>query len=120
MLHALKMHEYIERLNQLGYWMDFELSIGLILDCLPVSFAQFFLNYRTNNIVSTISELIDFLKTSESSLGKEKKHVMLVDSSSSKTKKKRKSTQVERDVAEKMAKETAPKRTCLHCGNDGH
>ena len=29
--HALKMYEYFKRLNQLGYWMDFELSVDLIL-----------------------------------------------------------------------------------------
>ena len=37
--HALKMYEYIERLNQLGYWIDFELSIDLIMANLPYSFA---------------------------------------------------------------------------------
>ena len=37
--HALKMHEHIERLNQLGYRMDFELSVDLILAKLPDSFA---------------------------------------------------------------------------------
>ena len=29
--HALKMYKHIERLNQLGYWMDFESSVNLIL-----------------------------------------------------------------------------------------
>ena len=37
--HALKMYEYIERLNQLRYWIDFELSIDLIMANLPYSFA---------------------------------------------------------------------------------
>ena len=37
--HALKMYEHIERLNQLGYWMDFEISADLILVSLPDSFA---------------------------------------------------------------------------------
>ena len=32
--HALKMYEYIKRLNQLGYWMDFELSVDLIMESL--------------------------------------------------------------------------------------
>ena len=41
MQHALKMFEHIERLNQLGYWMDFELSVDLILASLPDSFSQF-------------------------------------------------------------------------------
>ena len=44
-----------------------------------------------NNIMSTILEMINFLKIIEPSLRNEEKHVMLVDSSSSKNKKKRKS-----------------------------
>ena len=52
--YALKMFEHIERLNQLGYWMDFELRLDLILASLPNSFAQFMLDYRMNYIVSTI------------------------------------------------------------------
>ena len=31
MQHALKMYEHIERSDQLGYWMDFELSVDYIL-----------------------------------------------------------------------------------------
>ena len=37
--HALKMYKNIERLDQLGYWIDLELSIDLILARLPDSFA---------------------------------------------------------------------------------
>ena len=37
--YALKMYEHIERLDQLGYWMDFELSLNLILARLPNGFA---------------------------------------------------------------------------------
>ena len=37
--NALKMYEHIERLDQLGYWMDFELSVDLIMVKLPNSFA---------------------------------------------------------------------------------
>ena len=49
---------------------------------------------------------------------------MLMDSSSSKrsskNKKKRKSTQVVVGMAENKAKETAPKGTCFHYGQDGN
>ena len=90
--HALKMYEHIERLNQLVYWMDFELSVDLILASLLDSFALLVLNYRINYIVPTILELINLLKTTESSLRKEKKHVMLMDFSGSKSKKMSKST----------------------------
>ena len=37
--HALKIYEHIERLNQLGYWLDFELIVDLILARLLDSFA---------------------------------------------------------------------------------
>ena len=120
MQHALKMYEHIERLNQLGCWMDFELSVDLILASLLDSFAQFVFDYRMNYIVSTIPELVNLLETTESSLRKEKKHVMLVDSSGSKNEKRSKSTQVERGVAEKKAKYTTPKGTCFHCGKVCH
>ena len=80
------MYEYIERLNQLGYLMEFELSVDLILASLPNSFTWFVLGYRMNNIMSTIPNLINLLKLAEGKL------------------------------AEKKAKETTPKETCFHCG----
>ena len=79
MQHALKMNGFIERLSQLSYGMDHELSIALILATLPYSFSQFVLNYRMNNIRSTIPELVNLLKTIEPSLRKYEKHV--IDSS---------------------------------------
>ena len=60
--YALKMHGYIVRLDQLGFGMDNELSIDLILDGLLDSFAQFVLNYRMNDKETTIPELINLLK----------------------------------------------------------
>ena len=63
--HALKMYEHIERLNQLGYWMNFELSVNLILAKLPNSFAQFVLGYGMDYIVSTIPKLVNVLKIIE-------------------------------------------------------
>ena len=38
MQHALKMYEYVERLDQLGYWIDYELSVDVIMASLPDSF----------------------------------------------------------------------------------
>ena len=94
--YALKMHGYIVRLDQLGFGMDNELSIDLILAGLLDSFAKFVLNYRMNDKETTILELINLLKTVEPTLMKEDKTVMLVNSSSSKkgskNKKKRKIT----------------------------
>ena len=44
--HALKMNTYISILGQLGFIMDHELSIDLILSSLTNNFAQFVLNYH--------------------------------------------------------------------------
>ena len=90
MQYALKMYDHIERLDQFGYWMDFELSLGLILARLPNGFAQFVLDYGMDHIISTIPELIDVLKI------------------------------VEGKMTKKKGKETVPKETCFHCGQVGH
>ena len=82
--YALKMHRYIVRLDQLGFGMDNELSIDLILVGLLDSFALFVLNYRMNDKKTSIPELINLLKTVELTLIKEGKTVMLLNSFSSK------------------------------------
>ena len=43
--HALKMNTYNERLGQLDFIMDNELSIDLIMSSLSDNFVQFILNY---------------------------------------------------------------------------
>ena len=84
------MYEYSERLSQLGYWLDFELSVDLILTSLLDSFAQFVLDYRMNYIVSTIPKLINVLNIAEGKL------------------------------AEKKAKDTTPKGTYFYYGQIDH
>ena len=66
------MCEQIERLDQLGYWMDFELSVDFVLIRLPNSFVQFFLDYGMDHIISTIPELIDVLKIVEGEMVEKK------------------------------------------------
>ena len=68
--YALKMNGYLVRLDQLGFGMDHELSIDLIMAGLPYIFAQFVLNYKRNDKETTIPELINLLKTIESTLKK--------------------------------------------------
>ena len=82
--HGLKLLGYIERLGSLGFAMDHELSVDLILQSLPESYSQFVLNFQMNKIDATIPELINMLKTAEPSIKKEQKTVMLVGSSSKK------------------------------------
>ena len=62
--------------------------------------------------MSTILELINLLEKIESSLRKEKKHVMLVDSFDSKNEKRTKFNKAKGGVAKKKVKETKPKGTC--------
>ena len=75
--HVLKMITYIEKLDQLGFVMDHELSIELILQSLPQSFSQFIMNYHMNKLDSTLSKLFNMLKTAERALKKEKDLVLL-------------------------------------------
>ena len=103
--YALKMNGYIERLGHLGFMMDHKLSINLILTSLLDSFAQFVLNYRMNNITSTILELINMLKTIEPSLRKEGKSVMIMEPSSSK-----KSSRTRRKISPLTPREVWPRR----------
>ena len=103
MQYALKTNEYIVMLDQLGFGMDNELSIVLIMYVLPDSFAQFVLNYRMNDKETSILELINLLKIVESTLKKEGKTVMLVDSFSSKSNKKRKITKQKGGVAKETS-----------------
>jgi len=76
--HVLKMISYIEKLDQLGFVMDHELSIELILQSLPQSFSQFIMNYQMNKLDSTLPELFNMLKTAKRALKKEKYLVLLV------------------------------------------
>ena len=83
------------RLDQLGFGMNHELSIDLILACLPDNFSQFVLNYKMNDKETAIPERIYLLKIVEPTLKNKGKDVMLVDyfgsKKSSKNKNKRKS-----------------------------
>ena len=118
--YALKMNGYIVRLDQLGFGMDSELSIHLILAGLPDNFAQFVLNYRMNDKESSILEQTNLLKTIEPTLKKEGKTVMLMNSFGSRNKKKRKITKQKGGAAKKKTKEMSLKGTCFHYGKEGH
>ena len=119
--HALKMNTYIERLGQLGFVMDHELSIDLILLSLTDNFAQFVLSYQMQCKETSIPELINLLKIVEPTLEREANTVMLVDSyvykKGSKNKKIKKKPMKEKGgVTKKKVKKVAPKGICFHFG----
>ena len=92
---VLQMYNHIKRLDQLGHWMDLELSIDLILARLLDSFAQFVLDYEMVHKIPTVPELINVLEMAEGKMAKKK-------------------------GKEITSKETSSKGICFHCGQDGH
>ena len=62
-LYAQKMYGYIERPQKLGYVMDNELYIDLILHSLPSTFSHFVMNFNMHKMEVTVPELYNILKT---------------------------------------------------------
>ncbi|XP_057996544.1 uncharacterized protein LOC131175879 [Hevea brasiliensis] len=83
-VHVLKMIGYIEKLGQLGFVMDHELSIDLVLQSLPPSFSQFIMNFNMNQLETTLPGLLGMLTTAEGELKKNKSLVLMVQSSKTK------------------------------------
>ena len=77
--HILMVINLISRLGQLGFVMDRELNQDLILQLLPESFSQFVMNYHMNKLNSSLTELLNMLKTAESHIKKDKALLILVD-----------------------------------------
>ena len=104
--HVLKMIEWIERLVVLGFKMDKDLSIDLILQSLPDSFSKFIINFHMNKIDVSLAELVNMLKTAEGTLQKEKPNVLMID----KTKKRNAGQALKKDKKKPMkTKQAEPK-----------
>ena len=82
--HILKVIDLLTRLDQLGFVMDEELSQNLIMQSLSESFAQFVMNYHMNKLNTSLPELLNILKTTESHIKKEKAPLLLVGKTSKK------------------------------------
>ncbi|XP_031280706.1 uncharacterized protein LOC116139187 [Pistacia vera] len=68
--HVIKMIGYIQRLEILGFVMDVELSMDIVMQSLLDSFSQFILNFNMNAMEKTLSELLRLLKTMEKDMTK--------------------------------------------------
>ena len=75
---VLKMIGYIKKLGQLGFSIDYKLSVDLVSQLLPQNFSQFIMNYHINKLESTLPEVLNMLKTTERALKKENELVLLV------------------------------------------
>ncbi|GAV68108.1 zf-CCHC domain-containing protein/UBN2_2 domain-containing protein, partial [Cephalotus follicularis] len=118
--HGLKMIDMIEQLAQLGFVMDHDLYIDLILTSLPKSFSQFLVNFHMNKIEVTLSELVSMLRTAEADFdpGKSKTHSLLLPSRSAQGKGSASSSCKGKGVL--MPVNAKGKGACFQCGKTGH
>ncbi|KAK9033244.1 hypothetical protein V6N11_018279 [Hibiscus sabdariffa] len=68
--HVIKMMGYIQTLEKLGFALNDELAIDVVLQSLPESFNQFILNFNMNEIEKTLPQLLGMLRTAEGNMKK--------------------------------------------------
>ncbi|KAL8107831.1 hypothetical protein AgCh_024294 [Apium graveolens] len=122
--HVLKMINLIERLGQLGFAMDGELSQDLVLQSLPSSFSQFVVNFHMNKLDVSLPELHNMLKTAESNFPPKKSSVLLIGECFNPKKRKRIPSK-KKKVGEKTpvppkAEDPKSKVVCFHCNKVGN
>ena len=65
--HVLKMIGYLQELAAVGFVVDHELSIDIILQSLPPSYGQFLSTFNMNKLKPPLPELLNMLRTEETS-----------------------------------------------------
>ncbi|KAK8619702.1 hypothetical protein V6N13_135984 [Hibiscus sabdariffa] len=68
--HVIKMMGYIQALEKLGFPLNIELAIDVVLQSLPDSFNQYVLNFNMNEINKTLPQLLGMLRTAGSNMKK--------------------------------------------------
>ncbi|KAL4323348.1 hypothetical protein GQ457_11G020680 [Hibiscus cannabinus] len=87
-VHVIKMMGYIQTLEKLGFALNDELAIDVVLQSLPDSFNQFVLNFNLNEINKTLPQLLGMLRTAEGNMKKDgSKAVLMVREAKEKGKK---------------------------------
>ncbi|GKF23349.1 hypothetical protein Tco_0075671, partial [Tanacetum coccineum] len=71
--YVLKMKEYVEQLECLGYMLPHDISVGLILNGLTKDFVGFVRNYNMHNMGTTVGEIHAMLIEYEKGLPKKAK-----------------------------------------------
>ncbi|KAL8104443.1 hypothetical protein AgCh_028601 [Apium graveolens] len=122
--HVLKMINLIERLGQLGFSMDEELSQDLVFQSLPSSFSQFVVNFHIKKLDVSLPELHNMLKITESNFPPKKSFVLLIGEDSN-PKNRKKNPSKKKKVNEKKpippkAEDPKSKAVCFHCNKVGH
>ncbi|KAK8539339.1 hypothetical protein V6N12_042968 [Hibiscus sabdariffa] len=75
--HVIKMMGYIQTLEKLGFALNDELAIDVVLQSLPDSFSQFILNFNMNEIEKTLPQLLGMLRTAEGNMKKDRSKSVL-------------------------------------------
>ncbi|KAK8540198.1 hypothetical protein V6N12_046489 [Hibiscus sabdariffa] len=124
--HVIKMMGYIQTLEKLGFPLNDELAIDVVLQSLSDSFNQFVLNFNMNEINKTLPQLLGMLRTAESNMKKGRsKSTLMVREAKVKGKKVAKSKGIGK-TKPKGKNALKPKGginkegNCFHCDKPGH
>ncbi|KAK8993390.1 hypothetical protein V6N11_033491 [Hibiscus sabdariffa] len=118
--------EQLNTLEKLGFALNDELAIDVVLQSLPDSFSQFILNFNMNEIEKTLPQLLGMLRTAEGNMKKGRsKSVLMVREAKGKGKKVAKSkgngkTKPKGKEALKPKGGVSKDGKCFHCGKTGH
>ncbi|PNX82340.1 retrotransposon protein putative Ty1-copia subclass, partial [Trifolium pratense] len=131
--HVLKMIGYVENLERLGFALEQDLAIDLILQSLPESYNQFVMNFIMNDMDKTLPQLSAMLRTAEKNINKGKgKAIMLVNDGKFKKQNKKPNKWIGKGNGKEVAKPKpvthalkpkggiAKEGNCFHCGRTGH
>ncbi|KAK8640542.1 hypothetical protein V6N13_008295 [Hibiscus sabdariffa] len=116
---------YIQALEKLGFPLNNELAIDVVLQSLPDSFNQFVLNFNMNEINKTLPQLLGMLRTAEGNMKKGGSKSILVCEVKGKGKKVAKSKGI-RKTKPKGKNALKPKGgiskegKSFHCDKPGH
>ncbi|KAK8590369.1 hypothetical protein V6N13_057262 [Hibiscus sabdariffa] len=120
------MMGYIQTLEKLGFALNDELAIDVVLQSLPDSFNQFVLNFNMNEINKTLPQLLGMLRTAEGNMKRvDLSPSSLVREAKGKGKKVAKSkgigkTKPKGKEALKPKGGVSKDGKCFHCGETGH
>ena len=102
--HCLKMISYLNTLEVLSANIDRESQVDMILQSLPKSFKEFWLNYNMNKKIYILSELMNELVAVEGILGTANVDTNMAEASSSKPKSKGKGGKKKKDFTKQDSK----------------
>ncbi|KAK9036819.1 hypothetical protein V6N11_021746 [Hibiscus sabdariffa] len=127
-VHVIKMMGYIQTLEKMGFALNDELAIDVVLQSLLDSFSQFILNFNMNEIEKTLPQLLGMLRTAEGNMKKGgSKSVLMVREAKGKGKGKKVAKSKGIGKTKPKGKEALKPKggvskdvKCFHCGKTGH